>query len=307
MRGDEGATIGAMPYRVITLFLPLYVAFAALAGPKSPEFPRFADAVDAEKYPSARAPEAVPVLHWRFNAKRDYRYKFQQTSAGRVQRFGSEGETDTKSTAAGDLIVRSQGDGSARLVLENVKVQTSFGVGKEARDLSQDQPTAVLGAMREDGTVESSAPAQQALVKLLFPLPPRTLGVGDSVDLPIDIPFNAMGSALPAKGRTRLTNAGWVLLGKRLCIEFRGDTTFDELSVPEEIAGKYRFAMMARSAFFFDPTEQRFVRGVIAISTLVDADVPVPASMQGLQKDQAGPQNFKMSMVSDDLVVISSE
>lgn len=286
----------------------LIVTGVTLPGDAAVLEPKFASVVEAERYPSARAPETVPVFKWKFSEKRDYRYRYEQTSTGRMHGSGAESETSTKTSAAGDLVVRSNGDGTARLVLENVKAKSSLDGGESGHEFSQDLPTAVLAGLRDDGTVESAASSQQALVRLLFPLPAKPLKVGESADLPIEIPFSAMGSSFPAKGALHLTNVGWVMLGKRLCVELRGETTFQDLRLPEEIAGKYQFGMRAVSVFFFDPAEQRFIRGVIATSSMTSADVPTPDGGRAeMPKGQVAPERFKMSGASDDLITLSAE
>jgi hypothetical protein len=289
-----------IPAFLIVMATP--IALFAATDPAHPLKPKFVDAVESERYPSASSRDE-PELRWDFSQKRDYRFRFDQTSDG-TSSFGEPGESKNSMSVSGDLIVRTKGDGTAKLVFENAKMTMKIRVGDQDHADTQDLPTTVIGGMNEDGSSAAVA-NQQAFLKLLFPLPPKALPVGASVDLPVEIPFSAMGSVLPAKGRNRIKNAGYVMLGKRLCVQLDTDMQVSELDVPEEVAGKYDFAASGRSVFFFDVETHSFVRGVIALVMRLGIDAPAPA-FAASSGEKKSPERLKMGMTSDDLIKVAA-
>ena len=161
-------------------------------------------------------------------------------------------------------------------------------------------PTTVAGTMRENGAIAT----QQQTSQILFPLPPGPLAVGEKVDVPFDLPFNAAGSVLQAKGITHLTHAGYAMLGKRLCARLESRVELGKLDVPEELSGKYELTLNATGVYFFDVHERRFVRGVSASRTTMEIDAPAPtfgAAGGGAKL----PERMKMSMASDDRITLA--
>lgn len=262
--------------------------------------PKFAAAVDAEKYPSVAAPAEAALFRWDFSAKRDNRFTFEQTAA----QTSSFEPGESPMSAKGDLVVRTNGDGTARIVMEGVKVSMTMpsneGAPAAPRTMEQAMPTSVAGTMTEDGRVAS----QQSPMQLLFPLPPSSLAVGKTADVPFQLPFNANGSALRLKGISHITHAGYVMLGKRLCARFEERAEVLKLDVPEEVPGKYDVSMTATGVAFFDVHERRFVRAVVASHMAIKAEIAMP-KLEGEAAGSKGSQPEKMSMTSDDRITVS--
>jgi hypothetical protein len=260
---------------------------------------KFAAAVEAEKYPSVAAPEQAPSFRWDFSARRDYVFRYEQTTEGRT-RFSTDPEMLVSAALTGDLIVRSNADGTARLVLDKAEVKGSNVVDGKPHEISQKVPTTVTGTITEAGVVTSQAIG----IQMLFPLPPAAFAFGQTVDVPFVLPYNASGSILQVKGVTHLKHAGYALLGKRLCarLEIRVET--GTLDVPEEVSGHFDLTMSGTGVYFFDVVERRFVRGVLASRMTMTAESAAPVvAVDGESAKDAGP--MKMSTANDERITVT--
>lgn len=139
--------------------------------------PKFSAAVDAEKYPSVAAPAEAPVFRWDFSAKRDYRFRIDEIVDSESALSGEP--MTQKITGHGDLVVRTNGDGAAKLVLENLTVSTTPPPGSELKEMTNTMPTTVAGTIDPSGATSS----QQPELQLLFTLPPAAFTPGQSIDV----------------------------------------------------------------------------------------------------------------------------
>jgi hypothetical protein len=274
---------------VLVSFLPITMHAAEL---------KFAAAVEAEKYPSVAAPEQAPLFRWDFSSKRDYRFRYEQATDART-RF-SESDTSQEVAASFDLVVRSNGDGSAKLVFENAAFKASVVLAGKPQEQSYRMPTTVAGTILESGAITT----QQQSLLILFPLPPAALAVGETADLAFEFPFNAGGSALQVKGVTHLTHGGYVMVGKRLCARLESRVEVAKLDVPAEVTGSYEMTLDAIGVYFFDVRERRFVRGVSASRTTMTVDMPTP-TLEGGTDAAKLPKRMKMTMASDDRITVT--
>ncbi|GAG75554.1 unnamed protein product, partial [marine sediment metagenome] len=109
-----------------------------------------------------------------------------------------------------------------------------------------------------------------------IPLPSKTLNVGEAVDVPTQMPFNAMGSRLYVKGRLRITLRRYVKIADRTCAQFDVDIDISDLKVPPELEGEYRCSTKGASVFYFDVSKRRFVSGTTAVQAGLSIDAPAP-------------------------------
>mgnify|MGYP006293104849 CR=1 FL=1 len=147
--------------------------------------------------------------------------------------------------------------------------------------MEQQAPPLVMQGLKEDGTGSIGNSSQDMLLKMLFPLPPDSLQVGESVDIPARMPFNAMGSPLEVNGRSRIALTRYVQAGNRTCAQLDVDIDISELDVPEELDGEYQCTVKGRSRFFFDVNSRSFVSGTIAM--LMQNTVKACKAQNGLQ------------------------
>ena len=165
-------------------------------------------------------------------------------------------------------------------------------------------PPFVVQGMKEDGSGSFGNSSQDMLLKMLFPLPPKSINVGESVDVPAQMPFNAMGSVLNVTGRSRITLTQYVTIDGRTCAQLDVDTDISKLKVPSELKGEYKCSTKGTSVFYYDVADRSFVSGTIALIMQFSIDAPMPQMNIPGEDTSDMPKRSKMSMVSDNLIKV---
>ncbi|MCK5708522.1 MAG: hypothetical protein KAI43_12810 [Candidatus Aureabacteria bacterium] len=277
-----------------------------------PISPQLINEIKEEMYSDAEAPEGEPVFLWDFSKKNVYGYDFEQMTKnsmdmGEGGKLNSKpGEMDQTMSAKGDLFIKSQGDGTADLVLKDLKASMKMNMGnnQEPRTMEQAMPPFVAQGIKEDGTGPFGNSSQDLFLKMLFPLPTKTLRLGESIDIPAQMPFNAMGSMLMVKGRSKITLKRYVKIGKRTCAELNVDIDISDLNVPSDLEGEYKCSTKGTSVFYFDTESRCFISGYTAMVMQFSVDAPMPKMNISGEKESNMPKRTKMSMISDNLIKV---
>jgi hypothetical protein len=227
-----------------------------------------------------------------------------KTDMGSFPGDKSDGMDQEEMSTRGALLIKSQGNGTAELVLKDMKMSAKMNAGrdKKPKAMEQTMPPSVFQGMKEDGSSSLGNSSQDMLLKMLFPLPAKSMKVGESVDVPMQMPFNAMGSVLQVTGRSRITLARYVKIGKRTCAQLNVDTDVSELKVPAELKGEYKCSSKGTAVFYFGVVNRYFVSGIIADLMQFSIDAPSPKMMIPGEKTTDVPERTKMSMISDNLI-----
>ena len=269
---------------------------------------QFADEVGKLNYTEANPPSAAPVFRWDFSKPNVvHAYTYEQEVRIKMDIGASLGgnsdDTSPEMSAKGALLVKSQGDNTANLVLKDVQMSMKIDTGEdEPKTVKQKMPLRVLQGMKEDGSGSFGNNSQDMALKVLFPLPTKPLKVGDSVDVPAQMPFNAMGSMLQFKGHSRITLTRYVKIGKRTCAQLDVDTDISKLKVPSELEGEYKGSTKGTSVFYFDVASRSFVSGTIALVMQFSIDAPMPQMRVPGEDRTDMPKRDMMSMTSDNLI-----
>ncbi len=265
-----------------------------------------------QDYSEVNSPIKTPAFRWNFSDNKDiHKYDFEQKVHSESD-MGKPFESGTKKagqemSVKGTLFLKSQGDGTAEFVLKDTKMNMTMDTGSDTgpKTMEQEMPPMVLQGMKEDGLGSSCNSPQDMLLKMIFPLPSKDLKVGESVDVPAQMPFNAMGSILQVKGYSRITLARYVEIDGRTCAELDVDIDISDLNTPTELKGEYKCSTKGRSLFYFDIDNHRFVSGVTALLMSFSIDAPMPKmNVQG-EKSSDAPERAKMSMANDNLIRVS--
>jgi hypothetical protein len=273
--------------------------------PKTPQVSQFIDQLEKQHYPQAEAPAGPKQLRWDFSRQRVYTYGYQQ-KASTAMDAARAGEQSME--LQGRLQVKSQGDGTARLVLDQLEAKMLFGGADDGEDsngprtMKRQMPSIVLSGMSEDGRVQAKGGSQKMLMKILFPLPDKALAPGGTADVPLSMPFNAMGSPLTVKGQSRITLTDYVTIDGKRCARLKTRMDIDKLDVPEELEGEYQAQAHGQGVFYFSPAQHRFVRGSLAVRMDMSIDAPMPQAAGG-----DGPERAKTAMTYDTLIRIRPE
>lgn len=274
---------------------------------------RFLKELKKHDYPETAAPAEAPVFRWDFSGKAVHRYTYEQEMTAKTSMaMISKTPTDMQQaiTAKGQLLIKSQGDRTAHLFLKDVRMisKMKLGKGQEKGTMEQKAPPLFLQGMEEDGSAPYGDSSQELLLRILLPLPPKSLKVGESAVVPAQMPFNAMGSRLQVKGRLHITLTKYVKIGERTCAQFDTDIDISKLDVPPEMGEDYKYSCSAKgkSVFFFDIEERCFVLGTIALLMKLGVDAPTPTmNMPGVEPPADRAERSKMSMVTDILTRVT--
>lgn len=269
---------------------------------------QFAKHVNRGQYKGVAAPTAAPVFRWNFGSQDVHSYTYEQEVRSKTD-MGSFGDKSddmdqVEMSAKGTLLIKSQGNGTAELVLKDMKMSAKMNSGgdKKPKIMEQTAPPLVVQGMKEDGSGSFGNSSQDMLMKMLFPLPAKFMKVGDSVDVPMQMPFNAMGSVLQVSGRSRITLARYVKIGKHTCAQLDVDTDISEIKIPSELKGEYKCSTKGTAVFYFDVANRYFVSGTIAELMQFSIDAPAPKMKIPGEKTSDIPERSKMSMISDNLI-----
>jgi len=273
----------------------------------------FIDQIDEAPYYSVEAPTQPPLLRWDFSGKRVYSYSYSQKISS-IGHFYTELEGDdtpepaTTSELKGKMFLKSEGDRTARLVLEDLKVIMELDIpeSEEPKQMESQAPPMVIQGVQEDGTMKLGGTAQEILLKTLFPIPPTALKVGESVSVPATMPFNAMGSALYVTGTSVTTLTDYVALYGRTCAKLETIIDISTLKVPEELKGTYRCQVRGKSVFFFDVQGKRFLSGRVALIMGMRVEAPMPKMSFPSEAEDAAdlPETVRMSMDNDNFISV---
>jgi hypothetical protein len=274
---------------------------------------QFLGEINYSEYIETNAPSALKEYKWDFSSEATHTYSYEQDVEMDAD-FGDfdGGKTPTSGqsmTSKGSLLVKSKGDGTADIVLKDIKAKTEmdFGKGEETKTMEQTLPPSVIQGMREDGSGSVGDSSQNTMLKLLFPLPTKPLKVGESVDIPTSMPFNARGSMLHVKGYMRVTLARYVTIGDGVYAQFNIKIDIAELDVPEELEGEYECWIKGDGIYYFDVAQHRFASGTTAVLMRMSVDAPSPKiNMQDMPAEAAKhmQKRMKITMTNDNLIKV---
>lgn len=246
------------------------------------------------KYPEAKAPEIAPDFRWNFSYKKTYIYSWEQENEQETD-MGA-GKQKYSASGNGILQIKSHGDNTADIILKDIKLKMVFDetAGGKSEPVEQTPTPVVIQGVKDDGTGSIGSSEQEAFLKLLFPLPNKSLKAGESVDMPAQMPFN---SSMQVKGKSHITLVRYVNIGSRTCAQLEADIDISELKVPKELKGEYSCSVRAKSVFYFDVLNRCFVNGTISSITTILVDAP--------PEDTKQPERIRMSMFVKGVVSIS--
>ena len=265
----------------------------------------FFSEIDQEDYPPAKSPENPPLLRWDFSGKAVYAYDFYQKAVNVSKMLSMEDSMEQDVEATATLLLKSQGDHTAILVLKDFKLKALVsGVGEGApKQVEEEPPDLTVEGVEEDGSIDPDKVPEGSPLEGLFPLPKKPLNVGESVEMPEDIPFNMAGSTLHAKGVTTITLVKYVTIDGHVCAKLVAATDISELDVPGNLEGDYRIFVKGKSVFYFDLESKRFVGGNTALimSMRIEAPMPKMDFPEGAPPIDM-PDTIRMAMDSDNLI-----
>jgi hypothetical protein len=266
---------------------------------------RFLGELKKIKHPAAEAPAGAQTLRWDFSNKAVHTYDYdQRVIAVSFMPPFMQSEMTQEITGRGLMEFRSRGDGIADAVIRDVRARMTMKTeGKRPETTENVMPPTNIPGVKEDGTCGQVNPEQDQLIPMLLPLPAAPLEVGRSSDVPAEMPFNANGRVLPARGHHRITLTGYRTVRGTKCARLDVDTDISQLEIPPDMDGQYQFSVKGSSVLFFDPEKRRFVSATVAMYMQIRMKASPKLNATG-KKSQSLPMTMYMSMKSDNLIRI---
>jgi hypothetical protein len=193
-----------------------------------------------------------PQFEWDFSKQQKFVYSFSQTVHGETKMDKDRPANKTYTTGIGHLNVRVKENNLADLSLTDIEMKmVNYNQEGEPSDtMTQNIPTNVVQDMKTDGSFGDSN--TDMLFGMLFPLPKKKIEKGELYEVPMQMPFNANGSRLFAKGQNKLTFVGYEEIEGRNCAVLKGEIDISELDVPEELKGEYGCSTTGNATYYFD-------------------------------------------------------
>ena len=258
---------------------------------------KYASQLDVSDFPAAPAPTSPPPFTLNFSKVYTHRYFYQQTLENHVSSPGNARDTTFTSTSSGDLMVYAEPDQTAQVRLEKLRMQSTATVDGKLDKTGQKAPPTWIGNLNQAGGFDEAVAGQKPLMALLFPVPSKSLAVGESVETPVEFDLPVMGAIYETKGTRRITCTGYVTAGKRLCAKLEQTIA---LSVVDEDSHN-RIDATGKSVSFFAPSEGRFIRSV-GVMTLRMTPPALPG--YAFDGEKPPPKTPTPKMTSDNVVRI---
>ena len=131
--------------------------------------------------------------------------------------------------------------------------------------------------------------------------------MGESVSIPAQMPFNAMGSLLQVTGHLETRLADYVLIDGKTCAKLETDIDISTLNPPEELEGDYRCQVKGKSVFYFNIEGRHFMSGKVAMLMSMRIEAPAPSVDFSDDTDtdtEKRPSMIKMAMDSDNFISV---
>lgn len=195
---------------------------------------------------------AESKFQWDFSKQRKFIYTFSQTVNGENKMDRDRPAVKIYMSGVGYLNVRVKENNLADLSLTDIEMKmVNYDQEGSPRDtITQEAPPNVVQDMKPNGSFGD--PNTDILFDMLFPLPNKNLEKGDSEEIQMQMPFNANGSRLFAKGQNTLTFKGYEEIEGRNCAVLNGVINISQLDIPEELNGKYGCSTTGNATYYFD-------------------------------------------------------
>jgi len=282
--------------------------------PAMPAASKFLGEIDPQAYPEAKAPETLPMLAWDFSGKKVCAYDYTQKAINATAMGSQKKDMGATIEGKGDVFIRGRGNGTGEMAFKNLKVKMNMAfkdldknaADKMPKEMEQEMPPQVIQGLKEGGANPNGASQGDLMNQFLFPLPGKALQTGESVSLPMEVPFNAMGSVLYAKGTQTIKLTNYATVNGRLAARLETIIDVANLEVPKELEGTYKMQVKGKSVFYFNVEDRCFESGASAVSLGMRVDAPTP-KMNVRDKDMPKmdfPKKMRMVMDSDNLITV---
>lgn len=218
-------------------------------------------------------------------------YDFFQIGEG-VHTFDGE-SSNSKIKGRGELVLHPKSATEANIAMRNLDL-TMTNIDPQGVPLDtirvSDQMFVVEGLVN-DGTFNLTSTSPDFAYRFLFVLPNKLLNIGESVTMPMQIPFNADGTVLLVGGDINIS----LEKEEDEAMHFQSTFSLSELDLPEDFDSDVLLEIKGSGSQVFDLTDQNFTYSEVDMSVKMylkgkgNEEVPAGSIMtMAMQLDQTG-------------------
>lgn len=188
------------------------------------------------------------TFRWDFSEiGREFDFAYQQ-------KLTSPSSGNPERTVDARLVIKSNGDGTANVVLKD-------GIAQSGPNQQIELPPSVLPAMKEDGTAQDAGASEDAMVRLLFPLPRIALAPGKSVQEEIRFPAQVQGVQAYIPIQQTITLNRYEIENERRIAVFEMTFVGGEMIADRKIPDGFAVSIEGSGSFLFDPEKNLYLGG----------------------------------------------
>ncbi len=201
------------------------------------------------------------LIQWEFDNFKKLTFSYVQTMHSKSSIMS---DMSMLQELNGILVVHAKSPTHADVLFKELQMKMFRldSLGDSSDVMTNIYPDMFIQDMKEDGSIDGELDGQtELLAKVLFPALPKAIAPGDSVDLPMMVPFNIMGSVIKVKGYNRVKYTGTTNESSTL----NTIINVTDYTIPEDIKTKYICFLKGTSSFQFNDTKRYFTQGEITI------------------------------------------
>ena len=205
-----------------------------------------------------------------FENEKEYVYSMRQTTHILNKNREKNDTFESNISGKGTLIIKSKANNLADLCFENFTVKIKNDNTKDT--LFKTQENSIIKNFKSDGTFLSKNKQYNFGSLKILPLPTKKLRIGESNEIPHSLPLRIGDTIINSTGKLKLLFSGYENLNGSEYAILKGEIDISELSLPENINGKYKLSEFGNGKYYFDLKEKCFVKAIVEYNTetLVD-------------------------------------
>lgn len=245
---------------------------------------------------SSTADQENPLLvAWDFSKPKKITYSFSQSFEGYFTMNREQEPQTDRLIEQGHLRIDVNNNQLADLVLYDlVSSRISYISENSTNDTLQlNQPDRIITGMQPDKNFGDSGP--DIFYKMIFPLPEKSLQIGETANIPMEMPFYAGTASLKVQGENQLTFTGYTTYKSYECAVLKGNIDISTIHLPAHLEGIYESALQGTGTYYFDPLLKHYV--AVELDLNIHMKMDVPAKDPGNQEMYSNAQtNLKIEI-----------
>ncbi len=209
---------------------------------------------------------------WDFSKIQTYIYSFEQVANVEYTIEKNGTGTRARMISKGHLSISIKENNLADFSLTDISTDiikyNKHGLPRDT--VTRNTPPTVFQNMKPTSTFDEES--ANLLITKIMPLPTHTIGIGDTVNIPLQMTFRYSGYVLYAKGANVLTFDRMETIDNRTCAVLTGELNLAINEVPQNMKGSYENTTIGKGTYYFDIENQIYYGADVTISQVNSMD-----------------------------------